>query len=79
MDVLLPLALLACPIGMGLMMFFMARGMGMGGGKKEPTVEGDHLPTLKAEQVRLAEQIESLERQQEKGDRAARDVPQSSR
>ena len=63
---LTPLALLACPIGMGLMMFFMGRGA-MGGRRKadEGTlpIDGQAMVTLaelKAEQARLAEQIDQL-------------------
>lgn len=57
MEALLALAFLACPVGMGLMMWFMMRGMG--GGRREK--EADSLPDLKAEQARLAEKIEALE------------------
>lgn len=57
---LLLLAVLACPIGMGLMMLFMGRGM-MGGMKHDQT-DGDRtLADLKAEQARLADKIETLE------------------
>jgi hypothetical protein len=61
------LALLAllCPIGMGLMMWFMAKGMSMGRGggdadsqAKEPT----SLDELRAEQERLAARISEFER-----------------
>lgn len=58
MEALLPLALLACPVGMGVMMWFMGRGM-MGGRKEEAGAQA--LPDLKAEQARLAEKIEALE------------------
>ena len=64
---LLFLALLACPIGMGLMMLFMGRGM-MGGMKQKDSRESDAdaspLAEMKAEQARLAEKIEALEGQQ---------------
>lgn len=58
MEWLLPVALLACPVGMGAMMWFMGRGMM---GKKESTTEALGLPDLKAEQARLAEKIAMLE------------------
>jgi len=64
---LLFLALLACPIGMGLMMVFMGRGM-MGGMKKKESQQdesgGSPLAEMKAEQARLTEKIEALEGQQ---------------
>ncbi len=64
---LLFLALLACPIGMGLMMVFMGRGM-MGGMKQKNGEEretgGSALAEMKAEQARLADKIEALEGQQ---------------
>jgi hypothetical protein len=64
---LLLLAVLACPIGMGLMMVFMGRGMMSGmkqknGDKNE--AGGSALAEMKAEQSRLAEKIEALEGQQ---------------
>ncbi len=63
---LLFLALLACPIGMGLMMVFMGRGMRGGmkqndGGQND--ADGSSLAEMKAEQARLAEKIEALEGQ----------------
>src|SRR5438128_620889 len=61
------LAVLACPVGMGLMMWFMGRGM-RGGMKKsdDPRSEDAHdsLAAMKAEQARLAEKIEALEERQ---------------
>lgn len=58
-SILLPLALLACPVGMGVMMWFMGRGMM--GGKRDDATGAPALPDLKAEQARLAEKIEALE------------------
>jgi len=63
---LLVLALLACPIGMGLMMLFMGRGM-MGGMKQNDApreADPGSLAEMKAEQARLAEKIDALEEQQ---------------
>lgn len=57
MEFLAPLALLACPVGMGLMMWFMARGSREGKRDASPGSIDD----LRAEQARLAAQIERLE------------------
>jgi len=63
---LLLLALLACPVGMGLMMLFMGRGMM--GGKKQSSDQDEAgrntLAEMKAEQARLAEKIDALEEKQ---------------
>lgn len=64
MEHLLPLlALLACPIGMGLMMLFMGRGMASSKAKdpRRPP-EARSLAELKREQARLRDQIEGVER-----------------
>lgn len=58
-PILTPLALLACPIGMGLMMFFM--GKGMMGGKKEEKPDNVSIAQLREEQQRLAAEVERLE------------------
>lgn len=63
------LLLLACPIGMGLMMWFMYKGMsqkhhneGMTGGKmRDRAMDERSLAELKAEQARLAAKIEAME------------------
>jgi hypothetical protein len=56
------LALLACPISMGLMMWFMGRGM-MGGKRdsKSANSGGPSLEELKVEQARLAKKIAELD------------------
>ncbi|MGH2953335.1 MAG: hypothetical protein ACRDK9_04840 [Solirubrobacterales bacterium] len=75
MEALIPLALLACPIGMGLMMWFMAKGMRgekAEGNSKERPREGS-LADLKAEQARLGAEIERL------GDGARERVASGSR
>lgn len=61
MEPLVVLAVLACPIGMGLMMFFMAKGMM--GGKKEDEASGE-VEQLRAEQERLSSEVARLEREQ---------------
>ena len=58
-SVLFSMAVLACPLGMGLMMWFMARGSR--GGRHH----GDRPPSiteLRAEQERLGAEIERLDR-----------------
>ncbi len=61
-EALLGLAVLACPIGMGLMMLFTGRGM-FGGSKRRQTGPGtsSDLASLKAEAARLDARIEKIE------------------
>jgi hypothetical protein len=63
MEALLPLALLACPIGMGLMMWFMARGMR--GEKREDGADraaaSASLDELQSEHERLGAEIARLD------------------
>ena len=61
---LLLLAVLACPVGMGLMMLFM--GKGMFGGKKEEQ-DSKSVEELRAEQQRLSAEVERLEQQGDSG------------
>jgi hypothetical protein len=56
---------LLCPIGMGLMMWFMAKGMGMGrkdGDGSSEASERLSLEELRAEQERLAARISEFDR-----------------
>jgi len=59
---LLPLAFLACPVGMILMMVFMAKGMG-GGKKDTQQADSGEINQLRAEHERLATEVERLERE----------------
>lgn len=64
MEALLPLALLACPVGMGLMMWFMMRGSKdkstQPGGDRSRSVE-----SLRREQARLAAEIDRASSQEQ--------------
>jgi hypothetical protein len=60
-SVLLALALLACPVGMGLMMWFMAKGMRPG--SKADAKAAISVEDLQAEHRRLGAEIERLERE----------------
>lgn len=81
-GLLLPLALLACPVGMGVMMYFMSRAM-TGGGHQAPAQPsrlasgGDpemRLAVLQAERELLETKIRLVEEQGSQGPvRAARD------
>ncbi|MDP9399428.1 MAG: hypothetical protein M3P39_00365 [Actinomycetota bacterium] len=59
-NILLSLAFLACPLGMGLMMWFMAKGM------RKPQTPAASSPSASVEQLReehrrLGEEIERLD------------------
>jgi len=58
-SILLGAAVLACPVGMGAMMWFMAKGMR----KDKPAAEQPVAATdVRAEHARLGAEIERLER-----------------
>jgi hypothetical protein len=58
-GVLLGLALLVCPVGMGAMMWFMAKGPR----QDSPDSRGEaSIDELRAEHLRLGQEIEQLER-----------------
>jgi hypothetical protein len=63
MEILTSLALLACPVGMGLMMWFMAKGM------KRHQPQADAAPTpsleaLRAERERVDAELRRVERRE---------------
>ncbi len=58
---LLTLALLACPVGMGLMMWMMGRRGQTGEDRADPSSATD----LRAEQRRIAAQIDRLEQERD--------------
>lgn len=66
MELLYVLALLACPVGMGAMMWFMSKGM-MGGNKQKDdasSTQGGSLQDLRKQQHELAADIARLEEHQ---------------
>jgi len=64
---------LACPVGMGVMMWFMSKGR-MGSSTRDQMGAGSPddqpLADLKAEQARLAEKISTLEAKAGEGEQA---------
>jgi hypothetical protein len=56
-SILIGVAVLACPVGMGLMMWFMAKGMR---GDSKPA-KGENVDDLRSEHQRLGAEIERLE------------------
>ena len=60
-NVLVAIAVLACPIGMGLMMFFMARGMRGGDRDRPRETAPQDVDSLREEHRRLGAEIERLE------------------
>ena len=59
-NAFLALAILACPIGMGVMMWVMARGLG---GKKDDAASPGEVERLRSEQERLSAEVKRLERE----------------
>jgi hypothetical protein len=68
MDSLAPLLLLACPVGMGLMMWFMAKGMR---GSNDAPPSPRTLAALRREQERLDAEIRTLEHEDSDGAESA--------
>jgi C4-dicarboxylate-specific signal transduction histidine kinase len=58
-EILLVLALLACPVGMGLMMWLMGRGRGWQRQRGQPAAGAAE---LRGERARLSAEIERRER-----------------
>jgi flagellar basal body-associated protein FliL len=59
-SILLALAFLACPVGMGLMMWFMAKGMRKDEAPQQPRV-GASAEQLREEHRRLGAEIERVD------------------
>lgn len=61
-GLLLSVAALACPLGMGLMMWFMAKGMRTDASAPREVASLGDVDALRAEHLRLGAQIDELER-----------------
>lgn len=70
MEALLVLALLACPVGMGVMMWWMNRGMKKQPEQQQPAAHVDNADDMRAEQARLTAEIDQLH--SERASRAAK-------
>lgn len=70
MELLIVLALLACPVGMGAMMWWMGRNMNQSNADQAPTVRTASAPAsgtvedLRDEHARLTAEIDQLEREE---------------
>jgi hypothetical protein len=62
-ESLYPLALLACPVGMGVMMWMMSRGHGDQAGSDEAPAKQDELARLQAE----IDQLQAAQRDHDRG------------
>lgn len=74
MEALFLLAVLACPLGMGLMMWFMSKGMR----REKPAADAsrsDSVEELRQEQARLAAEIDQLEQNGHGGANRVTGVP----
>jgi hypothetical protein len=60
-SVFLGMAALACPLSMGLMMWFMAKGMGRGKEKESGAAQVSNVEALREEHRRLGERIEQID------------------
>ena len=70
-DIFYGLAALACPVGMGAMMWFMGKGMRT----REPDVRSTSVEDLREEHRRLGAQIERLESGSAENARQLTDAP----
>jgi hypothetical protein len=71
-STLAPLLVLACPVGMGVMMWFMARAAKRGDRKATGPASPPSLEQLREEQQRLNAQVERLEQERADGSHATR-------
>jgi hypothetical protein len=70
-EILLAVPLLACPVGMGLMMWFMSRGMRRTD-RDDRTSDASSLASLRAEQAELEREIVRREASRPRDDELVR-------